>query len=99
MTRITAVAAGLVLVSAVSLLVWNEARKEIKFLCGNFASGVTEQSVVNQLDTGEFLRYAFVDADASTAIMVDSAYNLGLYRCEILLNQEGRVISARYGAH
>ena len=39
------VAGLLVLAALVAALVWNEARKEVVFLCGNFTDGVTLDSV------------------------------------------------------
>ncbi|OFE13170.1 hypothetical protein PHACT_08465 [Pseudohongiella acticola] len=89
---LAAVIIVIVVATAATAFVWNEARKEIKFLCPNFAPGVTQQSVVTQLDTGTFLRYQVT----STRIIADSAYNVGLYRCVIELDDSARVIEAKY---
>lgn len=75
-------------------LIWNEARKEIVFLCLNFGLGTTEQSVVRQLDTGNFLRYQVSALSERSRITVDSAYNLGLYRCIVELDPDQQVIRA-----
>lgn len=75
-------------------LIWNEARKEIVFLCPNFGSGTTEKSVVKQLDTGIFLRYQIDALSATSRITVDSAYNLGLYRCIVELDIDQQVSRA-----
>lgn len=74
--------------------VWNEARKEIVFLCSNFGPGVTEQSVITQLDTGNFLRYERETLSTTNRIYVDSAYNFGQYRCVVELDQNQIVIEA-----
>ncbi|MEE4659183.1 MAG: hypothetical protein V2J89_01865 [Halieaceae bacterium] len=91
--------AGLVAVLAVAVLLfyWDLARKEVKFLCGNFAEGVSRGSVLRQLDTGNQLRYREQPDGPLTVITVDSAWNFGCYRCVIPINAAGRVDSdARY---
>lgn len=94
--RLLIVSAGAALLVAVTIsaLIWNEARKEIVFLCSNFGPGVTEQSVVRQLDTGVFLRYEKEALPTTHRIVVDSPYNLGLYRCVVELDQNHLVIAA-----
>ena len=74
---------------------WNEARKEIVFLCGNFEKGVSEQSVTRQLDTGNFLRYHAKKTPSGKRIVVDSAYNLSMYKCIIDVDEDGKVKEAR----
>lgn len=73
---------------------WNEARKEILFLCSNFGPGTTEQSVIKQLDTGSFLRYRKETLFGKNRIYVDTAINFGLYRCVIELDRNQLVIEA-----
>lgn len=73
----------------------SEARKEVVYLCGNFAPGTTEQSVIRQLDTANFLRRERVTGPRTTTIVVDSAWNLGLWRCVIELDGNGTVTRAR----
>lgn len=87
---------SILVATAAAALVWNEARKEIKFLCGNFGPGVTEQSVVRQLDTGTFLRYRKEDLATTSRIIADSAYNIGLYQCVVELDGSSRVLAATY---
>ena len=36
---------------AIAVFYWNEARKEVIFLCGNFTKGVSQSSVIKQLQT------------------------------------------------
>ena len=76
---------------AVGLIVWSEGRKEVVFLCGNFAPGVTEQSVLRQLETGEFLRYRQRVSDTGSRIVADSAYTFGIHTCAIELSPDNRV--------
>lgn len=73
---------------------WNEARKEIVFLCGNFSEGVSEDSVVSQLDTGNFLTYQKRASASGSRIEVDSRLTLGMYRCIIDLGPDGLVRAA-----
>jgi len=75
---------------------WNEARKEIRFLCANFDKGVTEQSVIRQLDTGYFLRYRTKYLPSGKRIIVDSAYNLSMYKCIIDVDRNGKVQEALF---
>jgi hypothetical protein len=85
------VAGALVLAGLAATLVWNEARKEVVFLCGNFTAGVTQASVEKQLATGHFLRYRREPAVLGSRIVVDSAYTLGAHRCTIELDPGGVV--------
>lgn len=79
--------------------VFNEARKEVKYLCGNFGAGVTQDSVLSQLGTGEFLRYEMIGGPDGTQVIVDSLYTLNTYRCIILVNHRGQVLHAEAGFH
>lgn len=90
---------SLVLLVALAGGVWvfNEARKEVKFLCGNFGTGVTQDSVLSQLGTGDFLRYEMIGGPDGTAVIVDSPYTLNTYRCTILINHQGQVLHAEAG--
>ena len=75
---------------------WNEARKEIQFLCGNFEKGVSEQSVIRQLETGHFLRYHSEKIPFGMRMIVDSAYNFSMYKCTIDFDAEGKVEEAHF---
>jgi hypothetical protein len=88
-------AGGALLFSAIVIsFIWNEARKEIVFLCSNFQIGITEQSVIKQLDTGNFLRYERETLSTTNRINADSAYNFGLYTCVVELDKRQIVIDA-----
>ncbi len=75
----------------------NEARKEIKYLCGNFVLGVSNDSVLSQLGTGEFLRYSIYASPQGSRIVVDSLLTATLYRCVIDFDADGKVINASAG--
>ena len=85
----------LMIALVVTAFYWNEARKEIVFLCGNFGKGVSEQNVLRQLETGNFLRYRSERMPSGNRIVVDSAYNFGVYKCTIDFDTTGRVTQAR----
>lgn len=85
---------ALLAVLFVAAFVWNESRKEIVYLCGNFTRGVSEESVRRQLDTGEFLTYQSSVTPSGSRIEVHSKYNLSLYRCNIDFDADGKVITA-----
>lgn len=68
---------------AVAGFYWNEARKEVIYLCVNFKKGLSEESVRKQLDTGNFLSYHTVEIPAGKRIVVESPYALYMYRCII----------------
>jgi hypothetical protein len=71
----------------------NEARKEVKYLCGNFAPGVLQKEVIRQLNTGSFLHYAEEATDSGTVIRVSSRLTLGLAKCDVYLNKNGEVLN------
>lgn len=89
------IACAILIGVAVGGLVWNEARKEIFYLCGNFAPGTTEESVIRQLETGSFLRYT-IEVSDTRRITVDSAYNVGVYTCVVELDQDSVVVNASF---
>jgi len=79
----------------VAAFAWNESRKEIVYLCGNFTGGVSEDSVRRQLDTGEFLTYQSTGTASGSRIEAHSKFNLSVYRCNIDFDADGKVIEAR----
>ena len=90
-------AVSVVLVLAVTGFYWNESRMEIKFLCGNFTAGVTQDSVIRQLETGNLLRYETEPVKDGSRISVDSLYTFSIYQCHIELDRDGIVTGAHYG--
>ena len=85
----------LVAVFVVAAVYWNEARKEIVFLCGNFHSGVSEGTIIRQLETGNLLRYQREDTPSGQRVVVDSPYNLFVSKCVVDFDEKGNVVAAR----
>ena len=73
---------------------WNEARKEVIFLCGNFTKGVSEKSVRKQLDTGNLLNYRSEENSSGSRIEANSTLNFGSPQCTISIDMKGKVIEA-----
>ena len=84
----------LAVVVAVAAFFWNEARKEVVYLCGNFTEGVSRSSVLTQLDTAELSEYRVSETAGGTRIEFDSALNLRLHTCVIQLDPDGVVVVA-----
>ncbi len=89
-TLISLLAVSLVL----SSFFWNEARKEVVYLCGNFGTGVSQQSVMNQLATANLLDVTQLTTDYGIRVVSDSAVSLRMYRCNIDIGTDGKVITA-----
>lgn len=87
---------GALVVSALCIGVFytNEARKEVVFLCGNFTPGVSEASVLTQLETINFSRYEVVKA-ANASAVIHTALR-GWYRCRITIDANGLVSHSEY---
>ncbi len=75
---------------------WNEARKELKFLCANFGVGVAQTSVIRQLDTGNWLDYQVTPYQQGVLIVAASDIHLSAYSCVVTLDNKGKVISALF---
>lgn len=91
--KVMATTAGLMLLLAVvvAVFVWDEARKEVVFLCGNFKPGMDEANVLGQLQTANLLRIE--RRPSPRHIHVDSAYNFGMYRCLVETDEDRTVVS------
>ena len=74
---------------------WNEARKEIVFLCGNFEAGVSARSVRQQLGTGSFVRSREERIPSGSRIVAESRYPFVRPRCVIEMDPRGAVTEAR----
>lgn len=81
-------------VVVVASVYWNEARKEVVFLCSNFGKGVSQSSVLRQLSTGNLLRYQIQRNATGSHITVDSMLNLGRYKCIIEFDSDDKVMHA-----
>jgi len=67
MKKIISISVGLffVLTLVVAVIYWNEASKEVTFLCGNFTKGSDEESVIRQLESANLSRGNFTLPDHS----------------------------------
>ncbi len=81
----------LLVVIVISGFFWNESRKEIVFLCGNFVAGDPRQSVVEQLDTANLSSYKVITMPNGSRIEFESLLNVGIDKCIIELNSAGLV--------
>jgi hypothetical protein len=86
---------SLLMAGVVAAVYWNEARKEVVYLCGNFVKDVSQSSVLKQLDTGNFLQYRLETVSTGSRITVDSRLNFRLYQCIVEFDPEGKVVSAQ----
>ncbi|QBF82083.1 hypothetical protein EXU30_04710 [Shewanella maritima] len=75
---------------------WKFARDEVYFLCGNFHIGVSERSVLRQLDTAELSRYSIVPTYTGSTITFSSPINFSFYQCVINLDVHGQVKQAQF---
>jgi len=93
--RIYIVISALLVLVVVTIAAYsNEARKEIYFLCGNFSNGVSEASVLKQLNTVSLSQFKVVETTSGKRIELESAINFGLYQCIIELDSDGNVTRA-----
>ncbi|QSX32304.1 hypothetical protein JYB87_11010 [Shewanella avicenniae] len=93
--KITALALLLIALMVYGFLA-NEARKEVRFLCGNFSTGVSHTSVIRQLNTANFADYRETASEQGSRIMFSSPINFRYFRCYIELDQYGDVTHADY---
>jgi len=93
-TRLILALLALFAVLFAAAFTWNESRKEVVYLCGNFSKGASEESVRKQLDTGQFLTYQSSVTPSGSRIEAHSGFNLSFYRCNIDFDADGKVISA-----
>ena len=90
-----AVGSTLMILVAIAVFFWNEARKEVVFLCSNFKKGDTEAIVRRQLDTGNLLTYRSEPTTEGSQITANSGYNLWMYRCVVDFDESGRVVESK----
>ena len=74
---------------------WFEAGTEVEILCSNFHAGLSEQSVLQTLETGEYLRYQIISNAQGKRIEINSLYNLGSSNCIVEFTTDGTVFQAR----
>ncbi|MAD17523.1 MAG: hypothetical protein CL579_15865 [Alteromonadaceae bacterium] len=73
---------------------WLEAKKEMVYLCGTFAQGESINSVISQLETGEFLQYSVFHIEGATHIVATSDAPFFGYACVIEFDGQATVQKA-----
>ncbi|GAA6185984.1 hypothetical protein NBRC116595_32340 [Aliiglaciecola sp. NS0011-25] len=90
---------GLFLLSILGLLLfafyWNEARKEVVFLCANFSQGVSKTSVLRQLKTVNLSSFTMQKTTSGDLIVLSSVFNFEIYQCVIEIDSNGQVHRAQ----
>ncbi|MGS2721502.1 hypothetical protein [Paraglaciecola aestuariivivens] len=76
--------------------IWESARKEVFYLCGNFSSGVKQASVIKQLDTANLAEYSQQSTETGSIITFSSKFNVNLFQCVIELDTNNQVVQATY---
>lgn len=89
----TALALGTIFV--VAAIYWNEARKEVIYLCNNFNKGVPQSSVIRQLETINLSRFQVEKKATGIEITLYSRLNFAYYKCIIKINASGKVEQAQ----
>lgn len=90
------VVSALIIAVATGLVFWNFARQEVYYLCGNFAQGVQQSSVVRQLETANLSRYNQRPTKHGSKIFFGSKLNFDIYQCVIELDKNNEVVRATY---
>lgn len=96
---------------AFPVVLWTEAEKEIRILCGMLPAGTAEAEVIRTLNTGNLLRYGSVERAGPepgplpsndrvrdggySEILVESPWTLGTLECRLSL-AEGVVTGSTY---
>ena len=80
----------------VYIVLWNIARDEIYYLCGNFSEGVELASVISQLETAELSSYVKTEDKFGLKISFSSKLNFSIYQCSIEIDKNGEVIEATF---
>jgi len=80
----------------VYIVLWNIARDEIYYLCGNFSEGVELASVISQLETANLSSYVKTEDKFGSKISFSSKLNFSIYQCSIEIDKNGEVIEATF---
>ena len=86
------VQAVLLFLLVVMAFYWNEARKEIHFLCQNFKPGVSKTSVIRQLDTANLIHVTYHELpNGESEISATGPLKLNVYECRVVFNTNATV--------
>lgn len=89
------VQAVLLFLLVVMAFYWNEARKEIHFLCQNFKPGVSKVSVIRQLDTANLIHVEHNELpNGESEINATAPFKLPVYKCRVVFNTNTTVKAA-----
>lgn len=85
-------------IAAIVLLIllsffWNEARKDIIYLCGNAYPGIAKQTIIRHLNTSSLLQYDDNNVEFGSRVTANSLLHFGMFECEIEFNKADLVIS------
>jgi hypothetical protein len=80
----------------VYIVLWNAARDEVYYLCGNFSEGVELASVISQLETANLSSYVKTEDKFGLKIIFSSKVNFSIYQCSIEIDKNGEVIEAAF---
>lgn len=75
---------------------WKIAKDEVYFLCTNFKAGNASSSVLRQLDTADLSTYSMTKQAYGTNIEFSSKLNFRTFKCIIAVDENEKVISARF---
>ncbi|GAA0855234.1 hypothetical protein GCM10009114_13770 [Aliiglaciecola litoralis] len=78
------------------IVISNEARKEIYYLCGNFGKGDSLSNVTRQLNTVNLSNYQAYRVGANKKIVHSSLFNFHVFKCTINFDTDEKVTSAVY---
>lgn len=85
-----------IMACATGVIFWNIARQEVYYLCGNFAQGVQQSSVIRQLETANLSSYKQSTTKYGSKIVFSSKLNFNIYQCIIELDKSSKVVRATY---
>jgi hypothetical protein len=78
----------------VYIVLWNAARDEVYYLCGNFSEGVELGSVISQLETANLSSYVKTEDKFGLKIIFSSKVNFSVYQYSIEIDKNNEVIEA-----
>ncbi|MBT0587632.1 hypothetical protein [Alteromonas oceanisediminis] len=75
---------------------WNEGRKEVFYLCGNFAEGTSYASVDRQLKTANRLTIEKSVLGTQISLRFYSKIRPSLHQCRLRFDRNDKVLSRTY---
>ncbi|QIR15406.1 hypothetical protein [Shewanella aestuarii] len=81
---------------AITAFYWKIAKDEIFYLCSNFSFGVTQASVIRQLNTADLSHYTHTLNESGSIIVLSSQLYFVTNQCTIELDKHEKVVFAAY---